>query len=225
MHSMNADQKDQNKKGEKGGAAAQPMNPTTSGEDFLGDTTGMTGVTTGSANKTSATPNDAAKDENKNHLPGGILESQSTDDHGRRLSEEIDKPEEYDKNTLKGMSDAKVAEAEDLATESDIASSDTTQTTSDPNASPYTVNKQNASGDDSPGAEDINTAHAPFMHPSNEGQQSISGTESDPTADDDTQAVAHATGIQIDEDTDMEHPEEVDLGSDIDKAEADIRNS
>jgi hypothetical protein len=221
---MNNNSNDQDKKGQKGGTAAQPMNPTTGAEDFIGDTTGLTGVTTGSAGKTSATPNDKQKDENKDHLPGGIMESTNQEDTGRRLSEELHNTEEYDKNTLRGMSDVKAAEAEDLATEEDTKLSDTNVDPVDPNASPYTVNKQNASGDDSPGTEDINTAQAPFTQPSNEGQQSVSGSETDPTADDDTQAAAHAAGTQLDEDSDQEHPQELNLGRDIDKAERDLRN-
>jgi hypothetical protein len=219
---MNND--DQNKKGQKGGAAAQPLNPTTSGEDFIGDTTGLTGVTTGSAGKTSATPNDKAKDENKNHLPGGIMESTTTDETGRRLSEEVHNTEEYDKNTLRGMSHVKGDEVEDIASEKDTVGSDMHKEPFDPNLKPYTVNKQDASGDDTPGTDDMNTATAPFSHPSNEGQQSISGSEPDPTSDDDTQAAAQAVGTQLNEDTDQEHPQEIDLGRDIDEAERDLRN-
>lgn len=221
---MNNDTNDQNNKGQKGGASAQPMNPTTSGEDFIGDTTGLTGVTTGSAGKTSATPNDTQKDENKNHLPGGIQEPTTQEETGRRLSPELYDTEEYDKNTLEGMSQVRSDEVEDLATEKDTEGSDMHKEPFDPNLKPYTVNKQDAPGDDTPGTEDMNTASAPFAHPSNEGQQSISGSEPDPTSDDDTQAAAHAAGMQLNEDSDMEHPQEIDLARDIDEAERDLRN-
>lgn len=214
---------DDKNKGLKGGAAAQPMDPTTNAEDFLGDTTGLTGVTTGSAGKTSATPNDKSMDDNKNHLPGGMQESTTNEDTGRRLSPELYNTEEYDKNTLKGMSQVRAAEAEDLATETDTESRENDTSPMDANATPYTVNKQNASGDDSPGTDDINTSQAPFTHPSNEGQQSISGSEPDPTSDDDTLDVAHAVGSQLDEDDSMEHPQELDISRDIDKAEQDLR--
>ena len=214
---------DDKNKGLKGGASAQPMDPTTNAEDFLGDTTGLTGVTTGSAGKTSATPNDKPMDDNKNHLPGGIQESFTNEDTGRRLSPELYDTEEYDKNTLKGMSHVKVAEAEDLATEKDTESNDSEASPIDADVIPFTVNKQNASGDDSPAADDINTSQAPFMHPSNEGQQSISGSEPDPTSDDDTLDAAHAVGSQLNEDDSMEHPQELDIARDINQAERDLR--
>ena len=57
--------------------------------------------------------------------------------------------------------------------------------------------------------------------PSNKGQNSISGSETTPEADDDTLAAAHAVGEQLAEDE--QHPKPVDIGRDINNAEEDIR--
>ncbi len=53
--------------------------------------------------------------------------------------------------------------------------------------------------------------------PSSEGEQSVSGDMPSPSSDDDTLSNAQAVGTQLDEDP--EHPKEVDIGRDIDKAE------
>lgn len=53
--------------------------------------------------------------------------------------------------------------------------------------------------------------------PSNQGQQSVSGSESTPVSDDDTLQAAKDVGMQLHEDE--QHPKEVDLGHDINKAE------
>lgn len=192
---------DLKKKGQKGGAAAQPMNPTTGAEEFFGDATGITGVT----------PHNKASNE----------------DTGRRLSPELTSDEEYDKNTLNGMSQVARDEAEDIATEKDldVPAGDVKIHASDADDVPYTVNKQNTSGDDSPRSDAINTEQAPYTQPSNQGEESISGSEADPTADDDTQEVVHAVGTQMEEDDSMEHPKELNLGEDTDRAERDIKNS
>ena len=50
-----------------------------------------------------------------------------------------------------------------------------------------------------------------------QGEQSVSGTTPDPASDDDTLANAHNVGLRQDEDD--EHPKELDVGSDMDKAE------
>ncbi|MGH7203066.1 MAG: hypothetical protein ACREHC_01325 [Candidatus Levyibacteriota bacterium] len=214
--------------GAKGGSAyAQPMDPTKSGEDFIGDTTGLTGITTGSASKTSATPQDQPKDHNKNHLPGGTSESQTNDSSHGRLSPNINiDDEKYNKETLAGMSQVQRDIAEDIATESDLPSSDTrtTQNNSDDDV-PYTVNRRNASGDDSPGSDELNTESAPYYQPENLGEQAISGSAPDPTADDDTLEVAHAAGTQLKEKDNLENPQPVDLAEDVDRAEAEIRES
>jgi hypothetical protein len=209
-------------KGSKGGAMSQPMDPTKSGEDFLGDTTGLTGVTTGSARQTSSTPNDQLKDENKNHLPGGITDIKTTDTTHNSLSPELTNETEYAKNTRKGMSDEMLADAKDTATEED-QDDQTTRVNTHTNESAYLVNVKDAAGDDSPGSEEINTRQASYSQDDSLGEQSISGSTPDPTSDDDTLEAAHAVGTQLDEDE--ENPQDLDIARDIDKAEKALRES
>ncbi len=49
------------------------------------------------------------------------------------------------------------------------------------------------------------------------GEQGMNATNPDPASDDDTLANAQNVGLRLDEDE--EHPQELDIGSDIDKAE------
>lgn len=60
------------------------------------------------------------------------------------------------------------------------------------------------------------------QQPHVQGEQSINATNPDPASDDDTLANAHNVGLRLDEDE--EHPQELDIGSDIDKAEEYHRN-
>lgn len=53
--------------------------------------------------------------------------------------------------------------------------------------------------------------------PNVKGEQEISGDMPDPASDDDTLENAHKAGIALNEDE--EHPQELDIGGDIDKAE------
>lgn len=53
--------------------------------------------------------------------------------------------------------------------------------------------------------------------PSVRGEESISGDLPDPASDDDILENEHEVGLSLDEDP--EHPKEVDVGSDLDKAE------
>lgn len=213
-------QDEQGKKG--GGAMAQQLDPTHSGEDFMGDTTGLAGVTTDNAQKTSRTPKARFNDQNKDHLASGIMHSNPSDDHGRRLSPESYDHEEYDKNINKQMSPTKAAVAEELASE-DEKDSISNPLHTDPEVELYQVNKKDASGDDSPGTDDINTASATYYVPEHLGEQSISGSAPDPTADDDTLEAAQAMGTQLDEDE--EHPQELDIARDIDTAEESLRTN
>ncbi len=100
-------------------------------------------------------------------------------------------------------SDQKLAEADDKASEGDTgfsADSDLSEEES--------LNE--ASGNDT-------LIDAP---PSVQGEQSVSGDMPDPSSDDDTLANAQAMGFQLNETT--EHPEEIDIARDIDKAEENI---
>lgn len=53
--------------------------------------------------------------------------------------------------------------------------------------------------------------------PDEVGEQSVSGDMPDPASDDDTLENAHNVGLRLNEDE--EHPQELDIASDIDKAE------
>lgn len=61
----------------------------------------------------------------------------------------------------------------------------------------------------------------PVKPPYIEGEESISGSATEPEEDDDTLENAHEMGQQLDEDP--EHPKEIDIARDIDKAEEEIR--
>jgi hypothetical protein len=164
-----------NKHGSKGGATAQPLDPSQNARDLFGDPTGLTGITS---------------DDKK--------------DTGRRLSPELYNDEEYDKSALRGMSQTKAAIAEDVASEDETATTEvTTPSQVDSDAEPYLVNKKDASGNDSPGSDNNNTAGAAYSQ-------------------DDTLEVAHASGMQLDEDD--EHPQELNIARDIDQAEESIRS-
>jgi hypothetical protein len=198
----------------------RPLDPSRSGEDLLGDTTGLTGVTTGSAMGTSAIPDDAKKDDNKNHLPGGVMTGKGeTDDIGEIPDTAIDE-HAYDADVAKGMSQARVDAINDIASEDDVPDHSQAGVSDDEiEKDAIGVNIQNAAGDDSPGSNDVNTETAPYQQPENIGGQSVSGSESDPTADDDTQANAFGMGEQLGEDADAENPQPVGLGEDVDRSE------
>lgn len=195
----------------------KPLDPTRSGEDVIGDTTGLTGVTTGSASQTSATPQDEQKDENKDHLPGGI-----NDTSPANLPPEAHATEDDDKRALTGQSDEREALNKELASEDEVAPSEEADVDiEDAALEGKTVNVQNAAGDDSPNSDRVNTLTAPYQHPENLGEQAANASASDPTSDDDMLQNAHAAGMQMDEDE--EHPQELDIARDIDKAEEDLR--
>lgn len=207
----------------------RPLDPTRSGGDSIGDTTGMTGITTGSAKGVSATPDDVQKDQNKAHLPGSIASEEGETDNIGQVPKESVSDEIYRKHVRAGMSDVKGDASEDLANEAEItgtASSNAPSavTASQANNDAKGVNIQNASGDDSPGSEDINTETAPYQQPENLGGQSVSGSNPDPTSDDDTQANAHGVGEQLGESENEENPQEIDIGRDVDEAEEYLRN-
>lgn len=64
---------------------------------------------------------------------------------------------------------------------------------------------------------EANITDAPSRQPSSQGEQSVSGTTPDVESDNDMLKNAQEVGEQLEEDE--EHPEEVDLGRDIDKSE------
>lgn len=63
--------------------------------------------------------------------------------------------------------------------------------------------------------EEVNGLNNPT--PGEVGESSVSGDMPDPDSDDDTLENAHSAGLRLNEDE--EHPQELDIASDIDKAE------
>lgn len=101
------------------------------------------------------------------------------------------------------MSDAKNKFAHDIS-----KTSDTKPLPSKKTPDPRDILQQNATGN-----EMINDSVGPSVI----GEQSVSGSNPDPSSDDDTVLNAQSMGLALDEDE--EHPKELDIGSDIDKAE------
>ncbi len=77
---------------------------------------------------------------------------------------------------------------------------------------------------DQDGLKYINTQDAPYIHPENTGEQDAAGgSMPDPRTDDDVLEMAQRAGFQMEEDP--EHPEEVDMARDINRAEKEISES
>lgn len=94
----------------------RPLDPSRDVADIIGDTTGMTGVTVGSAHAGSAEPKDPYTDDNKQHLPGGIEEGGTASPIGE-VEEERYGDEAYKQSVVSGMSQAAADVIEDKATE------------------------------------------------------------------------------------------------------------
>lgn len=231
---------DEDKKNEQ-----RPLDPTRSGGDLVGDTTGMTGITTGSSEQISATPNDKPKNENKEHLPGGIDTSYQTTPVGEVPRESIDDIK-YKKDAARGESQTYANNANDIASEvkggdnkpgEKIIDPDTINDTvdeflwsaisdkSENEADPTNIDIKNTSSlmdEETATGIDINdNNNVGENSPSELGEQSISGTTPDPSSDDDTLENAHIMGEQMNEDE--ENPKEIDIARDIDEAEEDLR--
>jgi hypothetical protein len=131
----------------------------------------------------------------------------STDDTKKKgeLSPELYEDDTYNKSVVTTMSQTRANIANDIAEEDETQMSQVSSI-SHSDEEPYLLDEKDASGDDSP-------AQA--------GEQSVSGSTPDPTADDDTLETAHAMGQQLGEDE--EHPQELDIARDIDEAEESIR--
>jgi len=193
----------------------RPLNPTTNAADLLGDTTGMTGVTQGSPQQTSAEPTANVQDDS-GFQGAGIL-SQQTNPTG--IPKEAVSDRIYDQNTSAGMSHVASSAASDTASEpaKENNSNDTTQT------SPSLPNQPQAFGKQSPSPFPT-TQDASYIQIDNEGEQDAAGgTTPDPRSDDDSLEMAQQAGFQPDEDE--EHPQPLDAARDIDIAEQAIKSS
>lgn len=178
----------------------RPLDPTRDAADIIGDTTGLTGMTTGNPKNISADPDDIPPD--LSHEPGGVLDVKNPPPGSLGVPRESYDEKAYDEKIEQGMSTTEASAVEDIAEEEEHASaSDTEQ---------QGVQKSVSSE---------NTVRN--VAPSVAGEQSVSGDMPSPEADDDTLANAQAVGTQVDEDT--EHPEEIDIARDIDEAEEELR--
>jgi|GEM_PF-3470407 len=197
----------------------RPLDPSGSGEDFVGDSTGMTGITSGNPKNISATPEATPHDDG--HLPGGILRTKhlptDTEVPKKSYSQRV-----YREHTQQEMSseaasfgDEKASGEEKSSPSSPHPSQDAitlqgAQTVStNENAKVESPEDIRIGTDRDPltarqGEEDIQTS------PDEAGEQSVSGDMPTPDSDDDTLANAQALGTQTEEDP--EHPKEVDIG-------------
>lgn len=191
----------------------RPIDPTRNAEDLQGDTSGMTGVTRGTSEQTSAEPSEIDKDTS--YFRGGTIEDVQTIPSGIEKSAIND--DAYKKEVVEGMSTERAEVADDIASEpADVEPTAPEKPIEEPmeqslpdhntQTTPYTT-----------------TEEAPYNHPYNKGEQSVSGTTSDVEADDDTLANAQDAGFQPHETT--ENPQEIDAARDIDRAEENLRNS
>lgn len=220
----------------------RPLDPTRNAADLMGDTTGLTGITQGSAQQTSATPKDDKYiQDDELHLPGGIEKTTKPNPTGTGTEALSEK--RYNETMKDEMSDVQKRHADDIASERDMTSTpkqdplgSATITNYGTNATSDTTDEdtldQNNNGPngvidaDEQSAQSIDPNDSSgFVHensPSEIGEQSVSGDEPDPDSDDDTLANAHHMGQQPDED--LEHPKPIDIADNVDAAEEHIRS-
>jgi hypothetical protein len=121
------------------------------------------------------------------------------------------------RNAQNNLSDTQIDRANEIASEPE--EKETTDLMLNDKATPDSDNEKlhNALSDVSLKDDAANTTKSSYVQPYNQGEQSVSGTTPEPEADDDTLANAQAMGTQLEEDE--EHPQELNLAADIDKAE------
>lgn len=188
----------------------RPIDPTKNAQDIFGDTSGLTGITTSSPEEGSAEPTENIPDSS--HLPGTLVnEPRANPQYGIPRESVSDKV--YVQNIRQGESQEEGEKSDDTASE------DTSQVYSPPQPD-Y---EETLSIDDITQEEQHDDKYLKPQIPSIQGEQSISGDMPEPDADADMEENAQAVGTQMDEDP--EHPEEIDIGRDIDKAEEEILES
>jgi hypothetical protein len=177
----------------------RPLDPTRDAEDFLGDPTGRTGVTTGDAGQISAEPDEVDKDDSV--IRGGEIDN-PTHRNPTGILEETINDAAYNKQAVNGMSGTRTALNNDLASE-----------------------KENAQPEDKPGngtQTDFNydADFSKTMHDSDHGsgEDEASGTTPDVESDDDVgDMMARVTGH--DPDPNMDNPKELGMGEETDEDE------
>lgn len=181
----------------------RPMDPTRDAEDFLGDPSGRTGVTTGDPSQISAEPDDSKQDDSM--LGGGSLPGNNPT--GFTKDEVSD--EAYDHDVLNGMSRTEKKYADDMASEDELLTRDLRNSITDDADDPMgTSNPANA--------QDIPIAES--------GEETASGSAPGVESDDDVGEMMKAyTGR--DPDPDMDNPQELGAADPVDEAEEEIRES
>lgn len=215
--------------------AERPLNPTKNAADLIGDTSGMSGITQGSAQQTSAEPTARTQDESS--IQGAGLIQHVSDPNPTGIPKEAVSDTIYAQNTAQGMSEVTKKAASDAAAEPDPLTPSSQHSgvyvSVAPQASASGQMKTNPSQPTPTQPADFGkqtdttyptTQDAPYMHPDNQGEQDAAGgTTSDPRSDDDTLAMAQRAGFQTNEDP--EHPQPLDAARDIDQAEQAIKSS
>ncbi|HSW96709.1 MAG TPA: hypothetical protein VLF89_02695 [Candidatus Saccharimonadales bacterium] len=176
------------------------IDPSRNYSDMIGDTSGMTGMTTGSASESSVEPNDTT-DGNSAHLPGGILQN-NKQNQPTGIPNTAVNDKAYNVSVKQKMSQTAAQAADDIASDNDTI-------------------PQTASSSGNHSTDQVMTQVKDVNSPAVQGEQSVSGDMPDAESDDDTLENAQAVGTQMDED--LEHPEELDIARDIDAAEEYIR--
>ncbi len=206
----------------------RPIDPSRDAQDIFGDISGMTGVTTGNPKAVSAEPTDDVNNLDLEYEPGGVQDVKESPKGSLGVPKESYSERIYNKKIEQGMSTT----YEDI---SNVVASDTSEEESPtPKATKSAVTEQGAETvvanenaitntsefEEGTNEDPLTTEQGEFAaqeSPAEAGEQSVSGDMPTPDSDDDTLANAQAVGTQTEEDP--EHPEELDIGRDIDEAE------
>lgn len=206
--------KEKEKKGQE--VPERPIDPSRSGQDVIGDTSGLTGITTGNPKNVSAEPEDNPENLDLDQQPGGVISTKNPPPGSLGVPNESYTEKTYEKNTSREIG------AEEAKSSNERASENENEAMESPSGVADAVTQQGAgtssTNENVPSGGQFNehqlSSDAP---PSVTGEQAVSGDMPTPDSDDDTLANAQAVGTQTHEDS--EHPEEVDIGRDVDEAE------
>lgn len=199
----------------------RPLDPSRDYSDMIGDTSGLTGMTTGSAAQSSAEPDDIT-DVDSAHLPGGIIQNgkqtQPTGIPKTAISDKV-----YNQSIPQTMSSTAAQAADDIASDgtSGAPSSNPADDQMTDDSSKTVQQNPQMPDEDTASSDQPITQIDDATSPAIQGEQAVSGDMPDVESDDDTLGNAHAVGTQLDED--LEHPQELDIARDMDAAEENIR--
>lgn len=200
----------------------RPLNPTTNAADLFGDTSGLTGITQGSPQQTGAEPSEEMQDDS--YLRGGKSLNKQTNQTG--IPKEAVSDKVYDENTFKGQSHVSRMRASDQAEEPDSDSEPQVSSDSSNNDQAVTVSFPTLSSETSTREDATNHRNdltSPTATDAVEGEEWVGGDMPNVESDDDTLANAQMMGMQLGEDE--EHPMELDIARDVDRAEQAARDT